>query len=630
MPLKHYSIALLLAAIAGGSVWFWFNQKATESASAVLAFDPSAAHLADPGLTLTGKPAIVLSNSILDDQAIATLAKQSHLSSATAASQIGEFRSNLELTQPSSKMLTVQFFDPDPTRSAETTNAVAQVLAAWAPSQAAAPAAHARPQPAAPPPAPASKMAVEAPSQQNHPAATASASSLNPLSDSLGEISDQLSATDRDMDHLAAEHSAGHSDPQAAYTEYKQQQLLKSRVGAAEKKLSDLQGQYGNGAADSGVKGRLTAIQQALNSILRGGEPDANGFRAAGTSASQLARERSQLTHAISIVDQQRQAIKQAAAAHADSSGSSPAPSPTIRRTSICVARAFAICTGHYFVNAAIFVSAEFAAGDSDSSAPQLPSEHPLIVVRVASATPPPPLWPPAAAGFVCFLLYLAGAGLAHRRTGSEDDDDVEDYDEDLASPTRFITPNEPFNPPAEHVEAADLSSTQSEPVEVESTPSQREPFAFFSTPKESDARRRSPFVWDENGEASADAHEDAQEKPTDTRRRTPFVWDANGEASADAHEDAREKPTDARRRTPFVWDENGEASPGAHEGAPENPRVESSQSESSLQSEESTDPVANRLRQNLSQTEIAKLFEESDRDATGVSSTEKNVGREL
>ena len=126
MPLRHYLIALFLAAIAGCSLWAWRFQKATESASAVLAFDPTVAEHAAPGLSAAPNPAIALADSILNDQAIAALAKQSRASSSADANQIGEFRSGLDLKQPSSGKLMVRFLDSDPGDSAADANAVAQ------------------------------------------------------------------------------------------------------------------------------------------------------------------------------------------------------------------------------------------------------------------------------------------------------------------------------------------------------------------------------------------------------------------------------------------------------------------------------------------------------------------------
>ncbi len=152
VPLTHYVIALIIAAIAGCSLFAWQSRKTTESASAVLAFDSTAAEQADPALAQASKPAIVLANSILNDDAATALAKQLQLSS-TAASQIGEFRSRLQLTEPSADVLMVRFLDSDSDRSAANANVVAQALAQWTPPQAATPAANEQPKPAPPPPA---------------------------------------------------------------------------------------------------------------------------------------------------------------------------------------------------------------------------------------------------------------------------------------------------------------------------------------------------------------------------------------------------------------------------------------------------------------------------------------------
>jgi hypothetical protein len=552
MPLKHYVIALFIAAIAGCSFWAWRIQKATESASAVLAFDPTLAQHVDPGFASAIKPAIALADSILNDQAIAELVKHSHASSSTDANQIGEFRSGLELTQPSSSLLRVRFLDSDPGDSAANANAVAQALAAWAPSQAAAPAADAQPRQAAQPDASAGTTAAETRSQENHPASAPSLA-LHSLSGSLGEIGAQLSKTDRDLDLLAADSSAGHlssSNPQSAYREYRQQQLLKTQVNAAEKKFGDLREQYGKGNADPNVKGRLTSIQQALDSILRGGEPAAQGFKAVGTSASQLSRERSQLSLAISVINQQRQAIDQAKTANSASDGSSQAPSPPASATPSTP-------------QSSSSPPQQQPSPSADSAAPSAqPPEHPLSVVRLASPTPLPPLWPPILVGFACGLVYLCSAALAHHRAESE-----ENYDEEeRVYPQRFITPDEWADPPNEHLEAANQPIAQTTPADAETTPGQREPFAFFAAPKESPPPRRTGFLWDENGGASLGDHQEA--------------------------------PAEA--------------------GRPASPE----------KTVETVDPLADQIRKSLSQTEIGRMFEGTNREAGDASLTEKTGAR--
>jgi hypothetical protein len=478
VPLTHMVIALFLAASAGGGLWFWLTNKNTLSASAELAFDPALAQRLEPDLKSASKPALALADSILNDQAIAGLAKQPSGATNTAANPIGEFRSNLELTQPSPTLLRVRFLGNDADRSAASANAVALTLTQWTPSQpdATAPAADAQPASPSDPPAQPATPATQAATPPDPPAQSASAAPMtgqshppsassppdHTISDLLGEISAQLAATDRQLDRLAGEAGSSRSNPEAAYTEYNQQRLLRSQVGAAEKKLNDARAQAGQANAGSGVNGRLDAIRQALASILHTGassaqSPGSRGFGAAGTSADQLLRERAGLSRAIGVIDRERQAIAQtqlatSAPTNSLSNGPSPASSPPAS-TPPASAQPPASPQQNPTANAGASAPALAQppssarqtppADDPGASTPQQLSEHPLSLVRLASPTPVTPLWPPILAGLVCGLLYLGGAARAYRRYA--DDGDYEAYyDEELTYPNRFVTPGPP------------------------------------------------------------------------------------------------------------------------------------------------------------------------------------------
>ncbi|MGH9606962.1 MAG: hypothetical protein ACRD3N_14830 [Terracidiphilus sp.] len=544
VPLRHKVIALFIAAATFCLLWVWLSKKATESASAVLKFDPALAQNVDPGLMFARKPAIALADSILNDQTIAGLAKRAHLSSSTAASRIGEFRSGLELMQPSSRMLRVQFLGRDSGQSAANANAVAQALAAWTPSRVGMPVSAAHPQPVARPGAPAQRTTAEGQSRENQPV---SAPSLpdHSLSDSLGEMSAQLAATNRDLDRLAGERYTGYSpdrNTRSEYAEFDQQRLLTTQVYAAEKKLDDLRVQHG-ADTDPGVKGQLTSIQQALYSILRSDDTfdhsaEANGFNAVGVSASQLRRERSKLNQAIGVIGKDRQAIERTETAHSASDGSSPAPSPSASAPP-SAAQSSSSLQQHTL------------PADSGNSAPRQPSDHPLSMVRLASPTRPASQWLAILVGFVCGLLYLGSAAWARRRTESD-----EDYEEESTFPQRFITPTPPVDAPREYDRAADLSATQTEPVEVESTLRRRAPFAFGAAPDEGAAPRRDALFADDNDEASV--------------------------------------------------------------GVREEPLIEARQSAALEERVEMADSVADRLRKIISQTSVDWMFEEGSQDAAG------------
>ena len=595
VPPSHIVIALFIAATAGFSLWFWLGKRTADSASAELSFNATLAQHADPGLSAAGRPAIALADTILNDQAIAELAKQAG-GPSTAASGVGEFRSSLELTQPSPAVLRVQFAGSDPNQSAANANAVALALTAWTPQQAGAPAGAADAQPAAQPNAdaqtaaqPAAPVAKTAGKEQSPQSQSSSAAGPTDhgLSDALGEMGAQLTATDRELEQLAGEdysRRSPSSNPQAAYTEYNQERLLRTRVGEAEKKLDDLRAKYGEKDAGPEVKNRLASVQQALDAIL---EHAAGGFGAAGTSIGQLRRERAGLSHAISVVDEERKAIEQRESAGAAQEGSAQTPSQPAPASSASQTAPAAASTAQPAQATSSAGQTPPSSLDSESSTPQQPAVHPLSLVRLAKPTPPAPLWPPVLAGFVCGLLYLGGASLAYRQTADVEDYYDEDPEEEVASPYRFITPVMPVeragertaeqaseqqaeaaNAPPRETAPADVPAAATEAAEAETTRDEREPFAYFSGPKRSATPRRAAFLWEDSDEDSARA----KEAP---RRET---------SPPEPRDEARGKP----------------------------------------------DAFTDRLKKVLSETEVGRKFEEADQDAAGASATRNSNDGEI
>lgn len=101
IPLGHKFLALLLAGAAGAGVWYGLVYQSHRAAStAELAFDATLAQQVDPGISSARQPAVALAESLLTGPMVATLAKQAALASSTPAGQIGEFRSDLVLTEP--------------------------------------------------------------------------------------------------------------------------------------------------------------------------------------------------------------------------------------------------------------------------------------------------------------------------------------------------------------------------------------------------------------------------------------------------------------------------------------------------------------------------------------------------
>jgi hypothetical protein len=452
LSLGQKFFAVLLTLAVGGGVYSWFRHTAAQStSSAEMAFDPRAARRFDPGLVTASEPAVALAQSILTDQVVAGLAKPAYLSSSAITSRVGEFRSRLELTQPSPRTLRVQFQDVDPGKAADTANAVASALAAWSPSLTAPPAAVAVSQPASQAVAP-----VPVPVPTKRPVVAHRAQAASGLAASLGELEEQLSSTNRKVDGLnAGGSSRGHS-----YAQSEQQHLLKSAVRGAEKQVADLRVRYADSGA--GTKGRLVEIEQAVAAILPGGS-------AAGVDASQLRRERAQLARAIDVVQTQRRAVERDASTSASSTPeeSAEASTPGVQESNLGTSSPSAASAAPDASPASAAPSSPSSASTAAAAAPIAASapgdstlQNPLSVARVAGPAAPIVWWPAVAAGVLCGLLYLIVAALRNRSPEAE----VDYAEETPRSSGRFITPDGP-SVAAERFE----SRVESAPVETSS-----------------------------------------------------------------------------------------------------------------------------------------------------------------
>lgn len=470
VPLGHKFTAVLVAAAAAYGVHTWLDRRAVQTAAtAELSFSLHAAQRLDAGFVHAGAPAVVFAQSVLSDQKIADLSRSAYLSTSGMMSRVGEFRSRLDLTQPSPEVLGVRFRDADPAKAVQTANAIADSLVAWSPSPD-APSALTEPAPAAPQPAaqqpPAAKTTTApAPAPAKKPITARNSNdasgSPSPLATSLDQLQAQLSSTSRQIEEGVSE---GHARPGykgRAYAESEQQHLLKAQVRDAEKNVSDLRSRYGSGANAQ----RLGAIQQALASILGGG--------GVGVSASQLRRERDGLTRAIAVVQTQRAAIEKETNTGAESSPAPTAQTPAASSSS-AISESDLTKSGSPAPAAPNSQPAVPASASSQpaSSAASDPTEDPSLanpfrMEKSAGAAPPIQWWPAAAAGVGCGLLYWLLMAMV---SGSRDEPA---YAEDNVSYGRFITSDGPVTHVAPAPEPAPVSAA------------------------ERDSYRRASFTWD-------------------------------------------------------------------------------------------------------------------------------------
>jgi hypothetical protein len=300
VPLGHRLIAVVAAVVicCGLHAFLWYCGVRSAFAAS-LSFDSTVAQQLDPRIALTVHPAVVFAQSVLSDSVVSRLVPQDAFTASSTASAIGEFRTRLELTQPTTGLLLVRYRDPDSNQAVETANAIAKVLAGWAPSTTGDTAQKANPRAAHAPASPAPQGTITAESS---------------LASALEELQVQLSAADQRV------------SPQSSLrSEHDRQRDLESDVRALQQKVDGLGNKFATGHSASGAQVHLDIIQHAFALFW----PSAAGLNTAGTSTAQLDYERGQLTHLIGVVKQQQQAAQRAEAANSASnypSSKQPAP----------------------------------------------------------------------------------------------------------------------------------------------------------------------------------------------------------------------------------------------------------------------------------------------------------------
>ena len=485
--LGHKFTAFLLAAAISFGVPNWLKYKASQSAStAELSFDSSAARQIDPGLATAAAPALTLAHSILTDNVVAELSTQAYLAASDMDSRTREFRSRLELTQPSGTVLRVGFRDTDPEKATSEVNAVARTLADWTPASA-TPAAQAAPTaPVKAPPATAASQPAAPPAE---PAVSRQSQSSASLAASLGELAAELSATNRKLDGVGSSSGrtrAGHrshayqdsSYRGSSYTQSRQQQLVKAEIKTAQKEVEDLRTRYANQDSHDGLKDRLAEIQEALTSVWPGAgalrSSGSHRFYSAGVNASQIRSERGALTRAISVVERERHAIEQEADAR-------PTPSADVAQAASPSASTPEAAAQSQPARQAQLPQAQPAPVPAPSpSASNQPAMHPLTLVRSAGPAAPIPWWPSIVAGILCGLLYWGVAAWRNRPVDYSGEYDAEE----TQYSNRLFTPDRPIAAASPVTAAPPVANASREEV-LESVPPRRASFFYEPPPAE-------------------------------------------------------------------------------------------------------------------------------------------------
>lgn len=397
VPLRHKLVGAGIAVAIWSGFFVWSRHASTlHRPAAVLSFDEGAARQVAPGIVdaHTNEPAVVLAQSLLSDEAVSRLARQAGAPSADNINA-AKFHSHLEMAQPSPNLLRVSYNDPDRRVAAAASNAIADMLLAWAPSPEAAPetpGVSAQNAPVAAPPA-----------DQSH-----RQSSLHWRSQPLRELEAQLATTD---EKLAALKTAPPQEVQAAPQENAaaapptsdandQRRALELQLIAAQKKLDDLRVRYTDAYPDvETTKDDIAELSQKLASLppatSEAEQPASETLHAGEDATVRLNRERDRLMQAIAAEKWHEAKLRKQAGLIHSSVAAQGAPSYLPQHVPASLAPSAAQVLHNPF--ALVQLAREADTGHSGNA----------------------PVWYGTLAGVLCGLLYLAGAGWRYRRNES-------------------------------------------------------------------------------------------------------------------------------------------------------------------------------------------------------------------
>ena len=376
VPFRHKLIAAVIAVAIGSGFFVWSRRNVEAPATpAEVSFDAGLARQVEPTAMKASQPAVALAQSILTDEVVRGLADRVGLSG-----DVAEVRSRLEITQPSARLLDVNYREDDKELSTAAANAVANLLVAWRPSHAVIP-----PPVATAPVVPQPQMVPAVVITKKHRANRGA----RPEPVDIRNLEVQVVAIDQKLSALSAQQKAD-AAPRMPSPEEERRHLLEAQLNSAQKKLDTLRERYTDAYPDvEAAKENVADIQQQLalfppvkhEAEKPTGPPKQDPLFT--NEMSQLRVERARLVQSIAA-EKRRGALQQGRGVPA---GDSPEPVRTAASPS-------GQSLAHQLVGA--------AAG------PILQS--PFTLVQLATYSEPVLPWHGVLAGILCGLLYLSSA----------------------------------------------------------------------------------------------------------------------------------------------------------------------------------------------------------------------------
>jgi hypothetical protein len=376
--LWRFGVLTLVAIVLGAGIFGLVRRSAERSAStAVLSFDPSVAARNDAAITQAAQPAAAVAQSMLTESAVLDLLRKTGAPVSDPTVDLGEFRSRIDLQEPSLQRLQVRYRDPDPRQARVIADAVASAIANWTPSP---------PAPAAPQPAAASPPAVRLPPPLSAPEVD---DLLQPAYQALADLEGQLARTDEkigDLNRQPSVQAHAAAPPPLTAAQNEQRRALEAKLAAAHQKLDDLRVRYTDEYPDvENTKDTIAELQHELAAYPSPASPPAQpaGSSEASKYDAEIARLRAERGRLIDQIAVEKRTIVRLRA------------HPASRRTPSALKSESAIRT-QVIPAPPVSTSAVW--------------QSPFRIAHLASLAPSSLAWPTVLAGLLCTFFYAAAA----------------------------------------------------------------------------------------------------------------------------------------------------------------------------------------------------------------------------
>jgi hypothetical protein len=538
-------LSVLAIAVSVGVFWIARHNAERSAETAQLSFDASAAARADAAVAHASEPALTLAQSMLTETTVLNLLRQAGAYPSDPAVGIGEFRSHLQLQQPSGSLLRIVYHDSNPLTARKVANAVAAAIVNWRPAVAQSSAAAQQLTATSP-----------APSVPAYASSRTHDSTLRAADRAVANLERQLAATNEKIENLnrvTASRVQTASAPAPTPAQSDQRRTLQAKLAADHQKLDELRLRYTDQYPDvENLKDEISDLQQQLAAFspetTRPSRQNVTPVAAAekdDTEIADLLQHRARLLDRIAA---QKDAIA-SIRLHPDAQSASAPPT-----------------------TASVPQTIPAAASSASTITQTAAWENPFKIARLASLNGGSLAWPAVLASSLCVLLFAASALFIFRPwhhpmhslhpAGIPLEDSSFTYDAH-APTTELPSPPAPVaEEPAEHfvqepgwewpyeaVAAKDLCAIQ--PAEPEQQPMYSEETKqeiFDAEPIEaslSEAHEISPA--DIVSETELPSHEESNSEATD---HEPFMLTAPDIPWSELHSEFAEMEMEAKTET--------------------------------------------------------------------------------